>query len=138
MSRPSKREIHEQFRTFNADFFGGALPEVPIHWRRMLAYGACCEPCPKYPHGLIELSTMHMPPCGWRGVLLHEMVHLHLDQRGVDEWDSGEVAYHGPRFTAECNRIGALLGLPEYGDEASWYWPHAHLEGGLDEPGTDE
>lgn len=43
-------------------------------------------------------------------VLLHEMVHqYHQEVTGVTE-DS--YSGHGPAFRDECNRIGALLGLP--------------------------
>lgn len=44
-------------------------------------------------------------------VLLHEMIHqYHFEITGKTE-DSYKG--HGPAFAAECNRIGALLGLPE-------------------------
>lgn len=136
--RPAKREILEQFRIFNADFFSGKLPEVPIHWRRMAAYGTYCEPDARHPFGYIELSVDEQPPGRWRGTLLHEMIHLFLDSLGVDEFEAGEVPDHGPRFTAECNRIGALLGIPEYCDASSWYWPHAHLDDWAGGPEVDE
>lgn len=138
MRRPSRDEILNQYRVFNADFFQGKLPEVPVHWRRMAAYGTYCEPDARHPFGYIELTVDDMPPGGWRGTLLHEMVHLRLDSRGVDEFETGEVPDHGPRFTAECNRIGKLLGIPAYCDASSWYWPHAHMDFGLDDPEESE
>lgn len=123
--RPCKQTVRDQFTRFNIDHFGGVLPETPVHWRRMSAYGVCYEPCSDYPLGLIVLTTMEMPPCSWPGLLLHEMVHLYLDMWEVDEWEHGRIEYHGPRFVEECNRIADVLGLPQIDEDEGWSWPHA-------------
>ena len=62
------------------------------------------------------------------GTLLHEMVHQCVDADG----DHDDNRRHGAKFTAQCNKIGADLGLPEVvhrkprGQEAelSKHWPH--------------
>lgn len=53
---------------------------------------------------------------GWRGTLLHELIHIRLS-----EHTQGDP--HGPVFTRECNRIGAVLGLPPVAEGDSWAWP---------------
>jgi len=78
---------------------------------------------------------------------LHEMVHVavHLDSL---ELGDDCVDLHGPRFTAECNRLGLILGGPlvhpgEFADgrstpedppPESYFccdgWPNRHLPGG--------
>lgn len=102
------------------------MPTVPVHFCKMDADGACMEPSPRYPNGRILLKS-DTYAYQWRGVLLHEMIHLLLDRAGVDEYEHGPVAWHGPKFAAECNRIGALLGLPHYDVDDVWAWPDAHL-----------
>lgn len=141
MTRPGKRELQEQFRVFNADFFGGRLPDVPVVWRRMSAFGCAYSPCKRYPHGHIALSTSLWPynpdaKSGWRGTLAHEMIHIALDGKGVDEFEHGDVAFHGPRFAAECNRIGGLLGLRPVDEAEAWHWPH--FWAGWPEPSDEE
>lgn len=134
MGRPTRSEIRNQFDTFNADFFGGKLPRVRLQMRNMNnCEGVQLEPSKRYPNGLIVLGWPCRSPSGWRGVLLHEMIHIHLDIKGVDEVEWGEEPYHGPRFAAECNRIGRLLGIPEYHDEECYQWPDEHLMEGLPE-----
>lgn len=135
--RPTKKALHDHFRMINQLFFGGVLPPVAIHWRRMRGYGLSEEPTPRHPLGLICLSTGEMPPCGWQGVMLHEAIHLRLDMDGIDEGHEGTVPHHGPIFTAECNRIGAILGLEEVEIEDSWAWPYSNHYSEV-EPCADE
>jgi hypothetical protein len=130
MQMPPKSLVETFFGLLNTNAFGGALPEIPVHYCRMRAYGAAEPATDRYPHGRIFLGTMTpWPPCGWVGVLLHEMVHVYLDLQGVDEYEHGTPAYHGPRFTAECNRIGAVLGWPPVEEHDSGAWPHVHTWG---------
>lgn len=122
--RPSLEELLTTAELFNRAFFGAVLRPV-IHWRRMRNYGECHEPNGRYPYGLIVLSTM-LPKCArWDEVLLHEMVHCFLDTMypNMDEYDKGRLAYHGPMFASECNRIAHFLGLPMIDEEHSWGWP---------------
>lgn len=70
------------------------------------------------------LSTYLARTWEWRAVLLHEMIHVWLYLGGdQDEWHLGTVAHHGPSFTAQCNRVGRLMGLPPVVEEDSWAWP---------------
>ncbi len=112
------------FQEYNRRFFGGVIhPDLPVHWKKLKHFGDSQDPCKRYPHGLIRLSTSSIAACGWRGILLHEMVHVYLDFHDVDEWQDGPVPWHGPRFVEEANRIGRELGLPEVTEETAWYWP---------------
>lgn len=120
----TKRDLYREFSLFNARFFDGRVLPPAIHWCRMRQYGEWVPPCSTYPHGRIFLSTMGMPKCGWRGVLLHEMVHAWLESsHGEPDHEDTKVAHHGPHFAAWCNAIGAELGLPETTIADCWAWP---------------
>lgn len=45
-----------------------------------------------------------------KDVVLHEMVHQRLNQ--LNHPGRHDQGGHGPAFTAECNRIGEMMGLP--------------------------
>lgn len=128
--RPSKTRLVRQARVYNGRFFGGVLPELPIHWCRMGCYAQFRTPTPAYPDGRILLSTTEEAPCGWRGILLHELIHAYLWHTKTDQNIGGTIMEdHGREFTAECNRIGRALGLPEAQDSDSWAWPWHALDG---------
>lgn len=136
--RPSRDEVRAEYRLVNELFFGGVLhPELPIHWVASTKfYGDCEGPCERWPYGRVRLSTGEMPQCGWRGILLHELIHLACDMEGFhhelagrqppDEYEHGTIEFHGAQFAAHCNRIGAELGLPTVEEEDCWAWPHCH------------
>jgi hypothetical protein len=127
--RPSRGAITRQQRVYNGRFFAGALPELPVHWCRMGCYAQYRMPSPAYPDGRILLSNTEDAPCGWRGILLHEMVHAYLWHTAKDRSTGGTVSEdHGHEFAAECNRIGREMGLPEVSDSDSWAWPWHHLD----------
>ena len=46
---------------------------------------------------------------GFKATMLHEMVHLKMRTLSPLDYDGKS---HGPSFAAECNRIGAALGIP--------------------------
>jgi len=137
--RPLKTEVRQQFILYNTAFFGGALPNIPIHFRKLKNADAhYWDPYPGKPNGLIVIDPASDFPCGWRGLLLHELLHAWLETWRVDEFDTGDVQDHGPVFTAEANRIGRLLGLPDVDESESWCWPGAAFEGVVEpvgEPG---
>lgn len=116
--------MREAFDTYNATHFGGALPPIALQLSRSLRdYGSCSQPCRTWPWGRIRISSLlDMPHVGWRGVLLHEMVHASIWQR---EGDFGEEpdGGHGADFERECARIGRAIGLPDAGEDEACYWP---------------
>lgn len=56
-------------------------------------------------------------------ILLHEMVHQALFEREQLDGEPGYPHDHGPRFAAECDRAGRLVGLPETTVEIAYRWP---------------
>lgn len=124
MIHPSPAVVSGLVRLYSDLAFGGVLRPT-VHWRRMNCYGLCHEPSGKHPYGLIVLSTTLGRQVRWEEVLLHEMVHCYLDVMFPrdDEYALGVIPFHGPMFTAEANRVGALLGLPEVDEEHAWSWP---------------
>jgi hypothetical protein len=160
-------ELYKAFRLNNETYFGGSLEPAPIlltpptspkaqaDYANFSAFGckhqirvrpACARGV--YPTGAYE----GVPRKGWRmrpghpiedrlvwlqDLVLHEMVHLAMEQRGVRE---DGYKGHGPVFTSECNRIGAMLGLPNVrskrrkgqGEEVliSSQWPFCAWPGG--------
>lgn len=136
--------LHLYFDEYNRQFFDGHLPRLHIK------IGICGSPrahlaCfrPTGDHGIsgeivinIGLFTKSFP--GYeegddkrhgfflfiQDVLLHEMVHAycHLILKKPDKSFSG----HGPAFTAECNRIGCMLGIVEV--RSKWDKKQENLE----------
>ncbi len=127
--RPSRVLLQRQFRVYNGVHFGGVLPEIYVRWRYIADYGRFHIPSAVPPHGRIEISTMYVAPCGWRGILLHEMVHAYLWHTARDRnTDTTLSEDHGGPFVVECNRIGAKMGLPAVTDSDSWAWPWHGLD----------
>lgn len=106
--RPGDLEKTERlarlFRAFNAQHFGGSLPDVPLclsgRMRSRLGQ-LCIEPATGAPYE-ITISRRHIDRHGWdeaAHTLLHEMVHLwqHAEGMPVD---------HGPRFRAKADAVG--------------------------------
>lgn len=132
-SPPYKRDmllgLRDYWRDCNRDYFAGRMLEPYITLTEPSApqvYGQCCSVSSwgsrleiKLRPSLLEGTHPHL-----RGakavhrerftydVLLHEMIHQHVAEHEPDV-DESSYHGHGPVFTAHCNRIGALLGLPE-------------------------
>lgn len=123
-----------QARLFNARFFGGVLPEIPVHWRRASSYYGMwhfdATKRKRFPNGLIVLSTNIDVPGGWRGILLHEMLHawLFYTVEAESDGDTDAAEDHGEAFTEAANRIGAQLKLPLVTEHDSWSWPWGVLD----------
>ena len=140
IKKPSKKQVQELFSRYNTEHFGGVLPAIPVHWARMLSYGEWCDTThldsTKYPHGVIFLSMMEQPACGWEGMLLHEMIHalLYFSQRETEVLNESLGEAHDERFARECNRIGAKLGIEPVTVGECWSWPWtAHDPDDLDD-----
>jgi hypothetical protein len=128
----------EAFGRHSAAFWGGELQPVPIlitpptsaHAQadaaeysgfgcrqQMRIRPACARGA--YPTGVVKPGGWRMRPGHdfadrllWRGdLILHEAVHLWLNQ--IEAEGRHEHKGHGKPFTAECNRISGLLGLPQ-------------------------
>lgn len=121
--------LRDYWRDCNQDYFDGRMLEPYITLTEPSApqiYGQCWPVSSwgsrleikirpsllagKHPH-LRGAERIHRERFTY-DVLLHEMVHQHVMEHepGVDE---SSYHGHGAVFTEHCNRIGALLGLPE-------------------------
>lgn len=110
------KAIYALAARFNQDFFSGQLTlmveiTAPASPRAMATHQ------PRTPEGVecvirIAPSVVDAGENLMADVLLHEMIHVW--QATTDNREPG-YAGHGPKFAAECNRIGALLGLPPVG-----------------------
>ena len=112
------RMLYEAFRAFNDAYWSGKLAAPLVLITAAKSARTLADYCPRDIHGL-ESRIRVSPAAVNRGkrfavdVLLHEMIHAwqteiaHVDEHGHRG--------HGPRFAAECNRIGEQLGLPPVG-----------------------
>lgn len=151
-AEPTRRRqllaLRDHWRDCNARYFGGRMLEPYITITEPSApqiLGQCCSVSswgsrleikirPSLLHGthpLLRNADTEARLQFARDVLLHEMVHQHVMEH---QPDVNEESYHGhgPVFTGHCNRIGALLGLPEvvvrnrngHKNPKSAQWPH--------------
>jgi hypothetical protein len=102
---------------FNQDYFGGQLTALLVEITAPASPRALATHQPRTPEGVdcvirIAPSVVEAGTALALDTLLHEMIHVW--QTETDNHEPG-YAGHGPKFAAECNRIGALLGLPEVG-----------------------
>lgn len=112
------RKLYAAFHTYNERFFRGRLGSPLVLITQAKSSRTLGDYVPRDVHGL-ESRIRISPAALKRGelfmldVLLHEMVHAFAQEISGDL----ETGYrgHGPAFAAECNRIGALLGLPAVG-----------------------
>lgn len=121
--RPTRAEVRATVAKYSDLLFFGALNDIPVRWRTMACDGTCA-PGGRHPAGVITLATHTAASWDWQATLLHELIHAWLHVAGdADEWHLGVVAHHGPAFTAQCNRVGRVLGLPPVDVDESWVWP---------------
>lgn len=110
------RFLFEAYGMLEAAFFSKRLPEAMILLSPPGSPRALGDHVPLDEHGL-RYRIRIAPKSARRGelflvdVLLHEMVHV---WRNAEDPHDREKGYrgHGPKFAAECNRIGAMMGLP--------------------------
>lgn len=111
------RELYQAARELDALHFGGALGPVFLEIAAPASPTALATHQPRTPEGVacvvrIAPSVVDAGMALAKDALLHEMIHVWQAMTGNRE---PGYAGHGPKFAAECNRIGALLGLPEVG-----------------------
>lgn len=110
------RVLYEAARTYNTAFFDGALLPCFVEITPPGSMRALADYRPRSAEGVdshIRIGKRVIDKGGRYAldVLLHEMVHAYC-------WEVlGDIepgwAGHGPKWTAQCNRIGRMLGLPE-------------------------
>lgn len=117
-ARLSAASIRKAFDFYNQKLFGGRLSMPKFRVCRMTNdYARWYAPSEELPAGLLVMSSCRHP-FSWRVTLVHELIHMAVPLTDAD--------HHGPLFTAEANRVGALLGLEECDLTESWYWPRHH------------
>lgn len=113
-----RTEVVKTFHEYNHLLFGGRLQEPDITVRKLKTdLARWHEPVGEWPAGLLVMNSALRHPWTWRATLLHELIHI-----AVPEDDDT----HGTLFTAECNRIGELLGLESCDVSDAWNWPNHH------------
>lgn len=104
-------------RKLNADHFGGCLTAILVEITAPGSPRALATHEPRTPEGVdcvirIAPSVVEAGDRLAQDVLLHEMIHVW--QAETDNREPG-YAGHGPKFAAQCNLIGATLGLAPVG-----------------------
>lgn len=125
------RALYDAARLFNASHFEAKLLPCFIEITPPGSTRSLADYRPRSAEGVeshIRISTRVVNGGGKYAldVLLHEMVHAYC-------WEVlGDIepgyGHHGPKWTAQCNRIGRTLGLPEVftkgrGGPNSARWP---------------
>lgn len=125
------RALYEAARTFNGEHFDGALLPCFVEITPPASMRSLADYRPRTHEGVdshIRIGQRVLDKGGRYAldVLLHEMVHAYC-------WEIlGDIepgyAGHGPKWTAQCNRIGRKIGLREVftkgrGGPNSARWP---------------
>lgn len=109
-------ELKLHYKWFNARFFSGAIPDMPVAWRDTM-YGRGSFECvlkeTKMPFaaemvegtGAIEINESCKDE-DWKSILLHEMVHAYFAAVGLGREG------HGERFQRKCEKIEHVRGKP--------------------------
>lgn len=125
------RALYEAARLFNAEHFEGSLLPCFVEITPPASMRALADYRPRSAEGVdshIRIGTRVLEKGGRYAldVLLHEMVHAYCFEI-LGDIEPG-YAGHGPKWTAQCNRIGRTLGLGEVftkgrGGPNSARWP---------------
>lgn len=125
------RALYEAARLFNAEHFDGSLLPCFVEITPPGSMRALADYRPRSAEGVdshIRIGTRVLAKGGRFAldVLLHEMVHAYCCEI-LGDIEPG-YGYHGPKWTAQCNRIGRKLGLGEVftkgrGGPSSAQWP---------------
>jgi len=114
--QPIARKLYEAARQFNAEYFGGALLPCAVEVTTPGSQRALADYRPKTVEGIeshirISPRAVRRGVCFTLDVLLHELMHAFCYEVINDiepKW-----GYHGPIWTAQCNKVGRMLGLRE-------------------------
>ena len=90
------QKLTREYRRLNWQWWGGRLPDdILVQWSRQLADAG------DYGQGVIRINAASRRwPSVWKATLLHEMVHVFVDEvAGVEEGD------HGTRWLRERRRL---------------------------------
>lgn len=112
---PESQALYIAARQLNETHFAGCLTAILVEITAPGSPRAYATHSPRTPEGVdcvirIAPSTVDAGERLAHDVLLHEMIHVW--QAETDNREPG-YAGHGPKFAAECNRIGKALGLAE-------------------------
>lgn len=95
--------LRRWFDEFNERYFGGELPTVPLRITRARKYFGKLDYIEtgkgnQRSHAILIAGKQSIDDT--RDTLLHEMVHLYIYTKGLDEQDD-----HGPNFKKEYLRV---------------------------------
>jgi hypothetical protein len=102
-------DLEGEYAAMNKRFFGGKLGMYPMKWNRRSTSGAVvkwrkipdCFGGEKFSIVSVEVSTSkNLTHQAFLNYLVHEMIHVALIERGIDD-------NHGPSFKKEMNRINS-------------------------------
>jgi hypothetical protein len=119
-------DLRAALEAYDARLFRGRMSArgVRVAWCRSRRYYGSYSPASR----VICISADIAPLGalgGWRGVLVHEMIHADLHLSGLDPALSGsDIAEdHSEIFWARTRRIGRALDLPDCAEWEAWAWP---------------
>jgi hypothetical protein len=141
------RALYEAARLFNSEHFEGSLLPCFVEITPPASMRALADYRPRSQEGVdshIRIGFRVIEQGGRYAldVLLHEMVHAYCFEI-LGDIEPG-YAGHGPKWTAQCNRVGRKLGLAEVftkgrGGPSSARWPMSvRPEGYYGEPEETE
>lgn len=108
--------LRKAFAFYNERLFGGRLTEPKFRVCRMKSdLARWYSPSDELPAGLMVVAGNLKHDWGWQATLVHELCHVAVPEMEAD--------HHGPLFTAEANRVGALLGVEFCHEDDAWCWP---------------
>ena len=114
------RALYEATQTFNAELFAGALLPLFVELTPPGSLRALADYRPRSQEGVdshirIGAKVVEKGARYALDVLLHEMMHAYCFEILGVEKDKTEKTYgwHGPKWAAQCNRVGRMLGLAE-------------------------
>ncbi|MBR1687313.1 MAG: SprT-like domain-containing protein [Prevotella sp.] len=128
------QHLREWFRTFNAAYFGGQLPEPRLTVSRARTQLGQFS-CRRQRQGLFQRAVLtgwhikvsdyyDMPERAYQETLLHEMIHYYIAYTGARD-----ASAHGPLFRREMERLNAE-GWHISVSERSGRWPARRVKAG--------